>query len=290
MKYKRIIVFGGQGQLSKEFEEVLSQEDITFMTPRQSQVDISDYNCVINLFDSFKPDLIINCAAYTDVDGAEDNPKLAFSVNCDAVGNLADLCLEKDVFLVHYGSDYVFDGKKGDFYTEQDMPNPLSLYGESKLAGEKVIEEKMKNYLIFRLSWVIGEGSSNFLHKLNQWVAKKETLQISDDEVSIPTFTDDIVHFTLMSLERKLTGLYHLVSSGQASRFDLSKRYCEGMGFENNIVPVSKDTFKTKAERPQFSCLSNKKISKDLGVEMPSWEKGMKRFIKRAKGYVDESF
>ena len=280
---QRILILGSAGQLGKEFVSACVQKNIEYFAPDESVSQVTNYDQIGQIVHQLNPRTIINCAAYNDVDQVQDNIEIANSVNRDAVGHLADLSKKGNIFLVHFSSDYVFDGTSGKFYSEENPTNPLSEYGRSKLAGEQLVYNKMEDYLVFRLSWVIGEGKSNFLYKFTQWTQEKNELNISNDEISIPTFTDDIVDFTLLSLERGLRGLYHLTSSGHTSRFGLAKAYCDLLGLHCKLIPVSKETFKTKAQRPAFSCLSNKKLSKELGCEIPSWEDGLKRYVVRLK-------
>lgn len=276
---KTFLITGAEGQLAKSFQKILSKKRLKFCAPPEEELDITDFEKVKETIHKLKPDIIINCAAYNSVDEAETNSSIAFLVNSAAVENLAVTCKEADIFLVHYSSDYVFDGTKQDFYTEEDLTHPLNIYGESKLKGEEAIRKEFSKYLIFRLSWVFGNGSQSFLYKIYQWSKKNRILRISSDEASIPTYTEDIVNLTLMSLEEGLTGLYHLTSKGYASRYELAKYFVNKMGLKSLVIPVPMSTFVTKAKRPVFSCLSNEKISKALNITVPAWEKGVDRYV-----------
>lgn len=279
MKYKKFLVTGSLGQLSREVQGILSVRNIDFIAPSEKVWDITDFKKTKEIINEVKPDIIINCAAYNLVDEAEGNPELADLVNNKAVENLAKICKENKIFLVHYSSDYVFDGEKQDLYIEEDLPNPLNEYGKSKLKGELAVKENLSDYLIFRLSWVIGRGKQNFLYKLRQWAEKSKVLKITADEVSVPTYTEDIVNITLTSLEKEITGLFHLTNSGYASRYELAKYFLNKMGAENIIVPVSISNFKTKAKRPMFSAMDNSKISETLDIVIPTWEESTDEFV-----------
>ena len=159
--------------------------------------------------------------------------------------------------MVHYSADYVFDGKKQDFYVEDDQPNPLNVYGKSNLHGEEAVKSHLSNFLIFRASWVIGSGRQNFLFKLLQWTQSNWVLIISADEVSVPTFTDDIVKTTPLSLEKQLQGLYHFVNSGCCSCYELVRYFVKNLGLKNLVIPVSLSTFNIQTQRPLFSVMSN---------------------------------
>jgi len=214
-----ILLTGTSGQLAKEFQRILPERGLEFAAPLEEKLDISNFEQVKCAIEEIRPDVIINCAAYNLVDEAEEEPYLAFKVNSDAVGNLAVLCRRFNIFLVHFSTDYVFDGRKKEFYIEEDLANPVNKYGESKLKGEELIKRHLNNFLILRLSWVIGKGRRNFLYKLFNWTKQKRILKISCDEVSVPTYVEDVVHTTLLSLKKGLKGFYHLTNSGYCSRY-----------------------------------------------------------------------
>ena len=283
MKSKTFLITGSAGQLAREFKEILSKRGLQFFAPPEKECDITNFVQIKKVIDKIKPDIVINCAAYNNVDEAEENPELAYLVNSKAVDNLVQTCKEKSIFLVHYSSDYVFDGKKGNSYTEDDLPNPLNVYGESKLSGENIIKKSLVDYLIFRTSWVIGKGKQNFLYKLTNWTKENRKLKVTSDETSVPTYAEDIANLTILSIERGLKGLYHLTNNGYASRYELAKYFIDNMGLDNEIIPVSLSFFNTKADRPLFSAMSNKKISQELNVSISKWESGVDRFIKTLK-------
>lgn len=277
MNDKKILILGSAGQLAQAFISSLEERGLDFFAPAEQESSITDFEQIERLLTETKPDVVINCAAYNAVDEAEEDPDVAYLVNGGAVENLARQCEKHGLFLVHYGSDYIFDGKKQDLYSEEDRPNPLNVYGQSKLAGETAVREIMSRYLVFRLSWVIGAGKQNFLYKLAGWAEKNRILKISADEVSVPTFTTDVVQLTLLSLEKGLSGLYHLTSSGYASRYELARYYLKHQKLSNIVVPVAMNTFETKAERPLFSAMSNEKLARSLGVDIPTWQAGVDR-------------
>ncbi|RKY36933.1 MAG: dTDP-4-dehydrorhamnose reductase [Candidatus Omnitrophota bacterium] len=279
MENKKILIAGANGQLAKAFQEILKQRNIPFAAPKEEEFNITDLSVVEQVILEQKPDILINCAAYNAVDAAEDDAETAFAVNTKAVENLASVCKQTNCFFVHYSTDYVFDGTKQGFYTEEDPANPLSVYGKTKLESENLVEEKLSDYLIFRLSWVFGNGKQNFLYKLLSWSKENSILKISADEVSVPTYTEDIVNCTLLSLDKGLKGLYHLTNSGYASRYEYAKYFIHKMDLENIVLPAKMSDFPTKAKRPEFSAMSNHKLAKDLGIVIPEWEQGVEKFV-----------
>jgi len=277
------LITGGNGQLGSEFQKVLTKQRRKFLVFPKDKLDITDFKETEQIIKETKPDVLINCAAYTLVDEAEEDPASSDLVNGSAVANLAYLCKKFNIFLIHFSTDYVFDGKKKDFYTEADLPNPLNKYGRSKLEGEESVIKTLRHFLIFRVSWVIGQGERNFLYKLSRWSKEKHVLEVSYDEISTPTYTQDIAEAALLSLKRRLKGLYHLANSGYCSRYELAKYFLKKMALDNILIPVPAAKFNTPAKRPFFSAMSNAKLSKELGISISCWETAVGRFIKRFK-------
>ena len=230
---------------------------------------------------SSRPDVIINCAAYNLVDRAEQEQGAAFAVNAEGPRILAEAAQDQGALLVHFGSDYVFDGtKENGLYREADATNPLNEYGRSKLAGERAVRGILPDRsLVFRLSWVFGEGQQNFIVKLLQWSSTQEFLRVASDEVSVPTWTETVVEATLKALEQGVTGLYHLTNSGYCSRFEWARAVLRQKGIDKFVRPVSMDVFSLPAKRPKFSAMSNHLITDRLNISLPSWEEAVERFL-----------
>ena len=267
----KFLITGARGQLAREFIAYFQEKGYGFAAFPKDELDVSDFEKVYQTIKEIKPDIIINCSAYNQVDLAEKEKHLAYKVNTIGVYNLAISAREIKAKLVHYSTDYVFDGTKIGFYTEEDQPNPLNEYGKSKLLGEFFIQEILENYLIFRVSWVYGKGTQNFLYKLEEWAKKQEVLKIAVDEFSVPTSTRTIVEVTLKALDEGLTGLYHLTNSGYASRYEWAKEYFKLKGINKLIYPALQADFNLPAKRPKWSVMSNEKISKALGITIRDW-------------------
>ena len=279
IKNKKFLITGGNGQLAKEFIRSFDKQGYHYFAPSEDQLDITDFEQVKEVVGKYNPDIILNCAAYNDVDSAEKCPQKAFSVNSEAVKGLAEVCNDFNIFLVHFSSDYVFDGQKSDLYTEEDQPNPLNIYGKSKLKGEGAISARLTNFLIFRVSWAFGNGQQNFLYKVLQWASEKRNLSIVFDEESVPTYTNDVVEVTLLALEKSLKGVYHLTNNGYCSRYEWVKYYFEKIGNSTPIIPINFKEILSDAKRPQFSAMSNSKIAKELETEIPHWMDAVDRFV-----------
>lgn len=274
------LILGAQGQLGREFVKTLAARGIRFVAPPERDADITNLDSLKRFSDREHADVIVNCAAYNAVDAAEEDARTAFLINRDSVEGLAQWAKAQGSRMVHFGTDYVFDGTKGDLYTEDDQPNPLSVYGRSKLEGEEAVLGASERFLVCRLSWVYGEGTQNFISKLRQWASGQPVLRLSADEVSVPTWTGDVVDVVLKALTADLRGLHHLTNSGYASRYEFGKYVVETLDLRKVVIPVSMDTFTTKARRPRFSAMSNARLSQRLGITIPDWKTSLDRYLR----------
>ncbi len=283
----KILIVGKNGQLGKEFTKRLGErrpewlinKKINCESVGRVECDIANTGQVLELFENVKPDIVINCAAYNFVDRAETDYVGAYKVNAVGVKNVAYACKKHKAFLVHYSTDYVFDGEKEGLYTEKDEPNPINQYGKSKLAGEILLKEETEYYLIFRVSWVYGEGKNNFIYKLLEWAKTQKYLKIAYDEFSTPTSTATIVDITLRALQSGLKGLFHLTNSGYASRYEWAKEILNAKKIDKFIYPVSKEIFNLPAKRPGFSAMSNESVARELGLDIPDWQCELRNFL-----------
>ncbi|MFZ4621821.1 MAG: dTDP-4-dehydrorhamnose reductase [Bacteroidota bacterium] len=273
------LILGANGQLGKQFAKEISQRGGTVIAPDEKDCDITSAVTLSSFLDSAKPAVVINCAAYNAVDLAEQQKDTAALINTTAVAMIASICKEKNIFLVHYSSDYVFDGVKGDLYTELDIPNPLNVYGKTKRGGEEAVMNGAERYLLFRTSWVFGNGPQNFIHKMLQWSQKNPVLKLTADEVSVPTSTIDLVDITLRSVDKGLTGLYHLTNSDYASRYEWGRYVAKKLSLRSTIIPVPMSMFPSPAQRPLFSAMTNHSLQNDLGIEIPDWRDAVDRFL-----------
>ncbi|MBR3628001.1 MAG: dTDP-4-dehydrorhamnose reductase [Elusimicrobia bacterium] len=275
MKY---LITGSSGQLAKAFIKKLTDLNFDFIAPSEQDLDITNKEKIYYVFSQYKPNIVINCAAYNNVEYAQQDNTKAFLINKTAVTNLVEESKKHNAKFVHFGSDYVFDGTKNDLYIETDKTNPLNEYGKSKLAGEQEAL-KYNNSLVCRLSWVIGEGQQNFLFKLSGWLKNNKIIKVSSDEISVPCFSFDIADTVIKALDKGLSGLYHLTNSGKASRYELAKEFVKLNKYDNEIIPVPMASFNSKVQRPLFTAMSNKKISNELNINIPEWKESLQQFI-----------
>lgn len=276
----RLLVTGSRGQLARQFQRDADSTCHAVVAPPEDTLDITRPAQIRQAIERHRPDVLINCAAYNFVDRAESEFEQACRVNADGVRQLAVQCSRSNILLVHYGTDYVFDGAKEALYDEQDEPRPLNAYGRSKLLGEQALAAETDHFLLLRVSWVYGPGQQNFLYKLSQWARTNPVLKIVCDQLSVPTYTEDIVRVTLRAVERGLRGTYHLTNDGYGSRYEVARYFAERVGLDNLILPVTSGAFDMVAERPYFSAMSNRKLSVELGLCIPHWRDGIDRFVK----------
>ncbi len=275
------LITGKGGQLANAFERYLSRQAKDYVAIDIAGLDITDYSAIARVLGQYRPQIIINCAAYNLVDKAEEDYYEAYKVNALGPRLLAIAAEQFSCRLVHYSSDYVFDGLKADgLYVEQDATAPLNEYGRSKLMGERLVMEALSNPLVLRLSWVFGEGQQNFIYKLLQWEKERDFLKVACDEFSVPTSTETVVAVTLNALKVGLTGLYHLVNNGFCSRYEWATFVFKRMGIKKHIHPVPMAYFNLPAKRPNFSALSNARISALLNIAIPHWQEEVENYLK----------
>lgn len=282
----RILLLGNTGQLGSELNELLPQlGELTALD--YPQIDMADEDRMRALLRRVSPDAIINATAYTAVDEAERDVELAEAINVRGVRQLAKYARKKDALLIHYSTDYVFDGKKGSPYIESDFPNPLGVYGRTKLQGEEAIKAEGGTYLIFRTSWVYSlRNQSGFVQKALAWSRQHETLRIVDDQISNPTWAKMLAELTVQVLEKGIdyakerNGLYHLAGGGYCSRLDWAKEILaldpkKDEQKTRQILPAKSADFPTPAQRPTFSGLNVDFFQDTFEIEIPNWQESL---------------
>ncbi len=285
-----IVLFGKNGQLGRHISKNLDHRE-NFYSFDSSEVNFHNLNEIESCLLKYKPKLIINAAAYTKVDLAEEEIETAFKINTDAVAKIARLSKEIDACLVHYSTDYVFDGKKNDPYNELDQTGPLGIYGKSKILGEKKILDSECEYYIFRTSWVISEFGDNFLLKMLDLFKKNSPLKIIDDQYGVPTDAKFLADNSLKLVNNVETrnNIINLVPSGSTSWYNLAvylykkvKNFSKDSKLSrDNILPISSVDYKTLAKRPRNSILSNEKFKSLIKEAVPSWETNVDNVLNR---------
>jgi len=255
----RILIPGANGMLGHALTAVLSKQHklIGLDLP---DLDITDLSAVRSAISTHHPDLLINAAAYTDVDGCESNSDLAFSVNAMGPHNLALVCKELDIPLVHISTDYIFDGKSPVPYKESDKPNPQSIYGESKLQGEQYVRELTDKHYIIRTSWLYGEHGKNFVATMLRLAAERDEFDVVNDQVGSPTYTVDLAKAISELITETAYGAYHITNSGSCTWYEFTREIFRQAGIEGvKVKPITTEVLKRPAPRPKYSVLDNSK-------------------------------
>lgn len=286
-----ILVTGAQGQVGSEIRQLsLKQEETNFFFANRQDLDITDIKKTESYLKEKKINTIINCAAYTAVDQAESDFLNADKVNNIAVHNIAKCCLEQDLKLIHLSTDYVFDGNTYKPYKENDAPNPISVYGKTKLSGEIAINKiSPRNCCIVRTSWVYSTYGNNFLKKIIQLGKEKRKLSVVFDQIGSPTYAADLAS-TVLKIEKLLKNdspeTYNYTNEGVASWYDFAYQIIKSSKIDCLISPVEGDFFPTTAPRPSYSVLNKNKIREKYMIETPHWQESLHcclNLLKKAK-------
>ena len=286
----KILLTGSGGQLAQELEPILLSAGQVIAGDR-TFFDLSQADSIRQLMGEIKPDLVVNCAAYTAVDKAESEPELANAVNGIAPGILAEECEKSGAALIHISTDYVFGGSQGYPYSETDTTNPLGVYGKSKLAGELSIIKALDRHIIIRTAWVYGNGGKgNFVKTMLRLGKDREEIRVVADQIGSPTWTGDLagaISQITSGIRPEIFGTYHYTNSGVASWYDFAVAIFEEakqLKFPlkvQRVIPITTPEYPTPAKRPAYSVLSSTKISAVLGTHPPHWREGLRQMLAR---------
>jgi len=285
----KILVTGSNGQLGSEIRMLQpAYPSFKFLFTDVAELDITDEIAIDVLFSNFKPAVVINCAAYTAVDKAEEDEKIAFLINSEAVGNLARAASKHDALLVHISTDYVFDGQGFKPYHEEDPTNPVSRYAKSKHAGENQIHSYSNKALIIRTSWLYSEFGHNFIKTIMKYGKERGQLNVVFDQVGTPTYAHDLAKVILDILEKNPTlggvEIFHYSNEGVTSWYDFAKAIIEFSGINCRINPIETKDYPLPAPRPFYSVFNKSKIKQRFQLEIPFWRDSLKVCIGRMKG------
>ena len=285
----KILVTGKNGQLGKSIHQIVTnnEQNSEFVFVDREALDLSSQDSIINYFNNNSFDIIINCAAYTAVDKAEKEVELANNINHLAISKIAEISNKHKVKLIHISTDYIFDGVSEKAYLESDDPNPLNVYGKSKLAGELAVCAAMqKNAIIIRTSWLYSEYSNNFVDTILRKAQKFDELSVVSDQFSSPTNASDLAKVIIQIINHKkfrnhdqLTQIYHYSSYGVCSWFEFAREILELANIDCQVNPIETKDYLTAARRPKYSFLNTDKIVKGFGLEIPFWKDSLKASI-----------
>jgi len=279
---KSVLVTGANGQLGKCIEELsLNFEELNFIFKSSKELDITSFDSAKAIFEKHQFNYCINCAAYTAVDLAEDEKEKAFAVNAEGVKHLAILSKDYNTSLIHISTDFVFDGLKHTPYKETDSPNPINVYGASKLQGEQYIKELLDTYFIFRTSWLYSEYGNNFMKTMLRLSKQRQELNVVNDQIGSPTYAKDLAEVILKVIKEDSTnyGMYHFSNKGETSWFGFAQEIFKQKKIQINLLSTTSENYKTKAKRPMFSVLETSKIQSTLNFEINDWRMSLKNLI-----------
>lgn len=279
---QKIVVFGASGQLGHCLKLVTEKENIQgVLFPSEESANILDVDKIENLFKEHQPAYVINCAAYTAVDKAEDDIDLARKINRDGAVNLANACKQHNTTLIHVSTDFVFEGNTPHLLTEEDAASPINIYGLTKLEGEQEIMNLTDKYYIIRTSWLYSEYGNNFVKTMLKLGRERDELKVIADQVGTPTYGVDLAAAILSVIASGKTsyGIYHYSNEGVASWYDFAKAVFDLSATTVNLLPINTSEYVTKAVRPAFSVMDKSKIKREFDLSIPYWRDSLTRCI-----------
>lgn len=286
----KVLITGMSGMLGVDLYQTLREDyDVLGVDTRDfpappfppiNKIDITDFKATKELFYRLAPHFVIHSAAYADVDGCEENPDRAYKVNALGTHNIALICQKLDIPLLYVSTDFVFRGDKETPYTEFDEPDPMNIYGKSKLAGENYLKSFLSRYFIVRTSWLYGKWGKNFVATILRSAREKSTLRVVDDQIGSPTYSKDLSQQIRKLVESELYGIYHITNSGRCSWHQFARKIVELAQIrEVKVIPITSEELARHAPRPKFSVLDNYCLRLSLRNEMREWREALKDFL-----------
>ena len=289
----KVLVTGASGQLGSEVIRLLQGQDHELLAPRRESLDFQQPQQVTDYISQNRPEVVINCAAYTQVDQAESEPDAAFVINRDAVASLAQAIARTGGRLLHVSTDFVFDGQQQQPYRESDSPNPMSVYGQSKLAGEQAVLEALPGAIILRTAWVYASHGRNFVKTMLRLAGEGKPLRVIADQQGTPTWAADIAAVVLRLVDRDTSGLFHYTNAGSTSWHGFASAILEEartIGYDiktREVEPIPTSEYPTPARRPAYSVLDTGKITSFLSLSIPDWRDSLRHMLEELHTCAD---
>lgn len=274
----KIIILGGKGQLGKEFENFL-KDKAEIYSFSHLELDVLNQELLIKKIQEIKPEIVINCSAYTKVDKAEEEKEECIKVNAIGAKNVSYASYKVGAKIIYFSTDYIFDGEKESPYTELDNPNPISTYGRSKLLGEIYTSKHNPNHLILRISWLYGINGRNFVKTIIKKAKEEKELKIVSDQKGSPTYTLDVVKQTWELIKKDKVGIYHSANQGETSWYEFAKKIIEKLKINVKISPIKTGKYPALAKRPKYSVLDNYLLKLEGINIMRDWETALNEFL-----------
>ena len=275
----KILVTGIKGQLGYDVVKALKLRGHQPIGVDREEMDLMNDNMIQDFIMNLKPEAIIHCAAYTAVDQAEEEVEICYQINAEAVKVIAECAKTLDIPMIYISTDYVFDGTKASEYVETDIPNPINVYGASKLKGEQYVQQLLEKFYIVRISWVFGINGNNFIKTMQRLGNEQDQLNIIHDQVGSPTYTAHLAPLLVDMIETDQYGIYHATNEGYCSWYEFAAEIFKQSQLDVTLHPITTDQYKTKAKRPLNSKMSKQKLS-DYGFHrLPTWQEALKNYL-----------
>lgn len=277
----KVLVTGANGQLGYDVVKELQKQNIECCGATRQDFDIVDFNATEKFITNYKPDVVIHCAAYTSVDKAEDEQGLCYLVNASATENIAGICKKINAKMLYISTDYVFDGTKNGFYEVDDKPNPINVYGKTKLLGEQAVQKILDKYFIVRISWVFGEHGNNFVKTMLRLGKERKEISVVADQYGSPTYTVDLAPLLIEMIQTEKYGIYHATNEGVCTWTELAEEIFTIAGMDVKVNHITTAEYPTRAKRPMNSRLSKKSLSINGFRVLTNWQSAVKKYIRK---------
>jgi dTDP-4-dehydrorhamnose reductase len=286
-KTKRILLIGAKGMLGRDLLKILrssngtdSLENFEVIEWDVDEIDIRQEVSTLSKIESLRPDIVIHLAAYTDVDGCEINPEEAFRVNAEGMKHVAMGAQACGARVVYLSTDYVFDGEKKEAYVESDPPHPLNVYGQTKLKGERYLQERVEDHLIIRTQWLYGKYGKNFVSSILRQAREKQTLTIVNDQTGSPTYTVDLSKAIRTLIQHNSRGIFHVANQEVCTWYTFGQAILKFSRIEGvSLIPISSKELSRRAVRPSYSVLNTQKMRRETGMSLRSWSEALKEYL-----------
>jgi dTDP-4-dehydrorhamnose reductase len=279
----KILLLGHKGMLGSDLLLKLKIEHEVVGLDKE-EIDIASANDCEEAIREIEPEIVINAAAYTNVDGCETAKDECFAVNAEAVKNIVEVCRDKKILIVHFSTDYVFDGAAKQPYKEDHQCNPINTYGASKMTGERYIRSLSENYLLIRTAWLYGINGKNFVQTILEKVKTAKKLTVVDDQIGSPTYTKDLAAAVDLLIKQNAKGIFHITNRGSCSWYQFAVKILQKAGIQDiDVIPIKSDQLQRPAKRPTYSVLSMHKFTQTTGKTMQPWQLGLQDYLESRK-------
>lgn len=275
----KVLVTGANGQLGYDVVKELQKQNIECYGATRQDFDIVDFEATKKFITNYMPDAVIHCAAYTAVDKAEDEQGLCYLVNASATENIAEICKKINAKMLYISTDYVFDGTKDDFYEVDDKPNPINVYGKTKLLGEQAVQKILDKYFIVRISWVFGEHGNNFVKTMLRLGKERKEINVVADQYGSPTYTADLAPLLVEMIQTEKYGIYHATNEGVCTWAEFGEEIFKIAGMDVKVNHITTAEYPTRAKRPLNSRLSKNSLKINSLKQLNNWQNVVKYFI-----------